>query len=318
MVRFLLAIGAFFLSQSALAQNFPTRPITVVVPFAAGGGMEFLVRSVQSRMEAALGQPIIIENRPGATGNIGNTYVAKAEPDGYTLLLTAINIGMLPHVFPHLSYDPIKSFTPIGALAETPLTCVVNPASRYKTLADLISDARTNPGKVKYATPGPGSPSHLVVELLSKLNNVQMTQVPYKGSNPALTDIMGGFVDVFCLGVSNVFAQIKENKLRALAVTTASRSVQLPEVPTVKELGLGDMDEGARYIVLAPSATPKPIVDHLTTILGKAVADKAVQEIFLKSGYELTHATPADVTAMLQQQYDLWGPFVKELNLKLE
>jgi tripartite-type tricarboxylate transporter receptor subunit TctC len=302
----------------APAQTFPSRPITVVVPFPPGGGLDFLLRTIQPKWEAALGQPMVIENRPGATGNVGNAYVAKADPDGYTLVITATNIGMFPHVFAHLAYDPLKDFTVIGLVGETPGTCIVNPNSKYQSLGTLISEARANPGKLNFGSTGNGSPSQLQTELIAKLNNVKFTHVPYKGSTPVSTDLLGNFIDFTCIALAGPLPLIQEGKLKAIAVATKKRSVLLPDVPTVKELGFGDIDEGSRYILLAPVMTPKPIVDQLRTTLQNILADPGIQKAFMNGGFEVDATTPDQVSAMMQEQFDLWGPFVNELKLKVD
>jgi tripartite-type tricarboxylate transporter receptor subunit TctC len=319
MRRLLLAFSAIIaFSQASVAQNYPTRPITIIVPFSAGGSMEFLLRTIQPKMEAELGQPLIFENKPGATGNIGSAYVAKAEPDGYTLLLIGLNLGVQPHLFPKLGFDPIKDFVAIGGLADNPNVCVVSANSKYKTIQDLLNDARERPEKVTYASPGAGSPSHLLAAKMARINNVKMTHVPYKGSNPGLTDLMGGFVDMFCLGAANVLALVNDGKLRPLVVIDDKRSRFLPDVPTLKELGLGEMDGGSTYILLAPAKTPKPIVDRLSSVLEKALSDKAVENVFTKGGFNPSHATAAEMSKLFKAQYDDWGPVVKELGLAVE
>jgi tripartite-type tricarboxylate transporter receptor subunit TctC len=317
--RFLLASAAIIcVTYSALAQEFPVRPITVVVPFAPGGGMDFILRTFQGGWESALGQPLIIENKPGATGNIGNAFVAKAEPDGYTLLLTQVNIGVFPHVFAHLSYNPLTDFVAIGGVAETPNACVVNPASKYQTFSDIINDARISPGKIKYGTTGVGAPSHLAAEMISRINNVRMTQVPYKGPIPALTDLMGGFIDFICLASVNALPFIRDGKLKAIAVTTQKRSVLLPEVPTITETGIADMNESSRYILVAPAKTPRPIVDRISRVLASVLGDATVEQVFFNAGFEASHTSSIEVSTQIREQYDTWGPIVKELNLRLD
>jgi tripartite-type tricarboxylate transporter receptor subunit TctC len=270
-------------------------------------------------MQSALGQPYIIESRPGAAGSVATAYVAKATPDGYTLLAIPTIIGLFPHVFPHLTYDPIKDFAVVGSLAETPGVCVVNSASKIKDFAGLIKEAKDNPGKITFASSGAGTPAHLDTEMIAKLNNVKMTHVPYKGASPAVADILGNFVTLMCTGLAGgTFSLIQDGKLRALAVTTAKRSLALPDVPTIKELGFGDIDDSSRYILLAPAMTPKPVLTRLSTALATVLSDAKLQEDYVKLGYEVSGTTPAEVSIQIQKEYDLWGPLVKELNLKLE
>lgn len=311
-MRFLLAVVSSVITmQATMAQDFPSRPINVVVPFPPGGGLDFLIRTVQPKMEAELGQPLVIENRPGNLGNIGNAYVAKAAPDGYTLLVTAVNIGVFPFMFPDLPYDPLTAFTPVGELAQTPGGCVVGPASDFKSFADIIARAKANPGRVKFASEGTGAPSHLIVDLIAKLNDVKFTRVPYDFASGSIAAVGDGSVDFSCNGLAGVLPQIREGKLRALAVTGAARSVVLPDVPTVKESGSGDIDENSRYILVAPAAVPGPIMQRLSTALAHALADPVIKDTIIKKGFDPASASPAEVSALIRKQYDLWGPFLK-------
>jgi tripartite-type tricarboxylate transporter receptor subunit TctC len=319
MLRLTLAIiSAIGASQLAAAQEYPSRPITIVIAFPAGGPQDSLIRTIQRQIEAALGQPLVIENRPGATGNIGNAYVAKAEPDGYTLLMTSVNMGMFPHVFPHLAYNPIKDFAAIGEVAENPDVCVVNSQSKINSFAELIKEAKATPGKITFGSSGNGSPSHLIVELIAKLNDVKLVHVPYKGPTLSLTDLMGNFITFTCTGLSSELPFIQQNQLRPLAILTEKRSTLLPNVPTMKELGLGDIKETRPFVLVAPARTPQPILDRLSTTLAKIVSEPSVKETFNKMGYETNARNPAEVSALIQEQYNLWGPFVRELKLKLE
>jgi tripartite-type tricarboxylate transporter receptor subunit TctC len=269
-------------------------------------------------MEASLKQSIVIESKPGATGNLGSAYVSKAAPDGYTLLTQATIIGAYPHIFRHLQYDPLKDLAVIGGMGESANAFVVNADSKIKSLADLIQKAKNNPGAVHYGSSGVGAPSHVVVELVGKINGVKFAHVPYKGAAPAMNDLLGGFVDFTCITVSPALSLIREGKLRALAVTTDKRSPALPDVPTVKELGFGNIDEALRYIVLAPASTPGPIVDRLSTTLRTALAEPEVHEAYSKAGYEVMTNTPAEISAQIKAQYDGWGPIIRDLNLNLE
>jgi tripartite-type tricarboxylate transporter receptor subunit TctC len=313
----LLALGGAAIPVTA--QTYPSHAVTVVLPVPPGGSLDFVLRLIQGKFSDAVGQPLIIESRPGAAGNIGTTYVAKAPPDGYTLLATPTNIGILPHVFPNLSYDPIKDFAVVGSLAETPGVCVVSSSSRIKSFADLINEARANPGKINFGSSGAGTPSHLDAELIAKLNNVKMTHVPYKGAAPAIADIMGGFVDFICTALAgSVSALIQDGKLNAIAVTTEKRSKLLSDIPTVKELGFGDIDDSSRYVVLAPALTPKPDIDRISMALKSILRDPSLRDHYAKAGYEVSQTNPTEVAHQIKQQYDLWGPLIRELNLKLE
>ncbi len=319
MFRFICAFAGIFgsLSPSA-AQDYPSRPVTIVTPFQAGGPVDFLMRAIQPRMEEALSQPLVLESRPGATGNIGGAYVAKAAPDGYTLLVQATILGAFPHIFRRLPYDPLKDLTAVGGIAESANACVVNSNSKFNSLADLINEAKSRPGEVRYGSSGVGAPSHLLVEMLGRLNNVKFAHVPYKGAAPAMNDLLGGFIEFTCTTFSPSVPLINEGKLRAVAVTTEKRSPGLPNVPTVRELGFGNMDEALRYILMAPANTPKPIIDRVSTSLAKSLSESDVKERFGVAGYEILIRSPSEVASLMKYQYDVWGPIVRELNIAIE
>lgn len=303
-------------SQEASRQGFPSRPITIVIPFPPGSALEFLFQTIRGKLQSALGQPVQFENRPGDTGNVGNAFVAKAAPDGHTLLMTAVNIGVFPHIFSDLAYDPINDFVAIGEIAETPGGWVVNASSKIKSLADLMQQAREHPGTVRFGSAGSGAPSHLTVEMVARQNNVSFVHVPYKHAIYSLAAIADGSLDFTCNGLAGTMPSIWQGKVRAIAVIGARRSEQLPDVPTVKEAGFGTVDDSSHYILVAPARTPKPIVAILSTALSGALADPDVQQALIKRGFDLSRSTPADIDAMIREQSDRWGPFISELNLR--
>lgn len=311
------AVAAIGIPQ-AVAQQFPSQPVRVVVPFPPGGGTDILVRLIQDKYAARLGQPVVIDNRPGASGNIGGGVVAKSKPDGYTLLVQATIVGIYPTVFASLPYDPQKDFVWIGGVAESPAVIVTNPNSKLKTIADLMAQAKARPKQVNFASAGVGSPQHLATERLGRLNNVTFTHVPYKGSATAITDLLSGVLDFGTLSFSSVLPLIQEGKLRALALASDKRSKLMPDVPTIKEAGLGDVSGTVRFIVGAPAGTPDAAVAKLSTDLNAVVKDPEIQEGFAKRGYEITLATPKEVLAMVREQKELWEPLVRELKLKFD
>jgi tripartite-type tricarboxylate transporter receptor subunit TctC len=308
----LAALGA----SQAVAQQFPSQPVHVVVPFPPGGGTDILVRLIQDKYAAKLGQPIVVDNRPGASGNIGAGVVAKSKPDGYNLIVQATIVGIYPSVFSNLPYDPLKDFAYIGAVAESPAVIVTNPNSKFKTIADLVAEGKTRP--VNFASAGVGSPQHLATERVSKLNKLQFTHVPYKGSATAVSDLLSGVLDFGTLSLSSVLPLIQEGKLRALAVASDNRSKLLPNVPTIKESGLGDVSGTVRFFLAAPSGTPDAVVQKLSNDLNAVVKEPDIQEGFAKRGYEITLATPSEVLAMVRQQKEVWDPLVRELKLKFD
>jgi tripartite-type tricarboxylate transporter receptor subunit TctC len=311
------AVAALGVPQ-AVAQQFPSQPVRVVVPFPPGGGTDILVRLIQDKYAAKLGQPVVIDNRPGASGNIGGGVVAKSKPDGYTLLVQATIVGIYPTVFASLPYDPQKDFVWIGGVAESPAVIVTNPNSKYKTIADLMAEAKARPKQVNFASAGVGSPQHLATERLGRLNKVEFTHVPYKGSATAVTDLLSGVLDFGTLSLSSVLPLIQEGKLRALALASDNRSKLMPNVPTIKEAGLGDVSGTVRFIVGAPTGTPDAAVEKLSTDLNAVVKDPEIQDGFAKRGYEITLATPKEVLAMVREQKELWDPLVRELKLKFD
>ncbi len=316
--RFVFAAIVALGVSPALAQQFPSQPVRVVVPFPPGGGTDILVRLIQDKYAAKLGQPVVIDNRPGASGNIGGGVVAKSKPDGYTLLVQATIVGIYPTVFASLPYDPQKDFAWIGGVAESPAVIVTNPNSKLKTIADLMAEGKARPKQVNFASAGVGSPQHLATERLGRLNNVEFTHVPYKGSATAVTDLLSGVLDFGTLSLSSVLPLIQEGKLRALALASDNRSKLMPQVPTIKEAGLGDVSGTVRFIIGAPTGTPDAAVEKLSADLNAVVKDPEIQEGFAKRGYEITLATPKEVSAMVREQKELWDPLVRELKLKFD
>lgn len=312
-----VALFAFAALQVS-AQQFPNQPVRVVVPFPPGGGTDILVRLIQDKYSAKLGQPVVIDNRPGASGNIGAGVVAKSKPDGHTLLVQATIVGIYPSVYASLPYDPQKDFIWVGGVAESPAVIVTNPNSKYKTIGDLMADGKARPKQVNFASAGVGSPQHLATERLGRLNSVEFTHVPYKGSATAITDLLSGVLDFGTLSFSSVLPLIQEGKLRPLALASDRRSKLMPDVPTLKESGLGDISGTVRFIVGAPAGTPDAAIEKLAADLNAVVKEPDIQEGFAKRGYEITLASPKEVLAMVREQKDLWDPLVRELNLKFD
>ncbi len=303
-------------APTANAQAFPSQPVRVIVPFPAGGGTDILMRIIQDKYAAKLGQPVIIDNRPGASGNIGSVAVAKAQPDGYTLLVQAINIGTYPAVFTNLGYDPFKDFSYIGGVAESPAAIVVNANSKIKTIGELIEEGKKRP--LNFASAGVGAPQHLATERLARQNATQLTHVPYKGSATAVADLLAGVLDFGSLSLSSVLTLIQEGKLRAIAVASDKRTKLLPDVPTIKEAGFGDISGTVRFFLAAPAGTPVAATEKLGKDLDAVVRDEGIQNEFLKRGFEITLATPKEVEAMVREQGETWSPVIRDLKLKAE
>ena len=301
---------------AASAQTFPSQPIRVVVPFPAGGGTDILMRIIQDKYAARLGQPVVIDNRPGASGNIGSGVVAKSTPDGYTLLVQGTIVGIYPKVFANLPYDPLKDFFYVGGIAESPAVVVVNPNSKLKTIGDLIEEGKKRP--LNFASAGVGAPQHLATERLARINKTQLTHVPYKGSATAVADLLAGVLDFGSLSLSSVLTLVQEGKLRAIAVVSDRRTKMLPDVPTIKEAGFGDVSGTIRFFLAAPAGTPPVAVEKLSNNLQAVIKDPDIQNEFLKRGYEITLANAKEVEAMVGEQRDTWLSVIRDLNLKFD
>ena len=301
------------------ADAWPNKPITYVVPFAPGGNTDTLARIIGPKVSAALGQPVVVENKPGAGGNIGSDFVAKAKPDGYTILggtisSHAINASM----YPSMPYDPIKNFEPITVRGQAPLLLVVPADSPYKTLKDLLDAAKAKPGALSFASAGNGTSPHLAGELLKSSAKIQATHVPYKGSGPAVTDLLAGHVQFMFDTALIVGGHIKAGKLRPLAVTSSKRTSLFPEVPTIAEAGVPGYEIGSWQAVYAPAGTPKPIVERLNAEIVKALKSPDIAERFASLGMEPVANTPAQMAEFNKAEVTKWAKIVKEANIKAE
>lgn len=304
---------------SLAADPWPNKPITYVVPFAPGGNTDTLARIIGPKVSTALGQPVVIENKPGAGGNIGSDFVAKAKPDGYTILggtisSHAINASM----YPNMPYDPIKNFEPITVLGQAPLLLVVPADSPYKTVKDLLDAAKAKPGSLSFASAGNGTSPHLAGELLKSSAKIQATHVPYKGSGPAVTDLLAGHVQFMFDTALIVGGHIKAGKLRPLAVTSSKRTSLFPDVPTLAEAGVPGYEIGSWQAVYAPAGTPKPIVERLNAEIVKALKSPDVAERFAGLGMEPVANTPAQMAEFNKAEVAKWAKIVKEANIKAE
>ena len=324
--RRLAALGRAFLSlalcaapTSAQPAAWPSQPVKLVVPFPPGGGTDVLARMLADKLRPLLNQTIVIENRPGATGNIGNDFVAKARPDGHTVLMQGTIIGMFPHIFAKLSYDPLKDLVAVGTVAESPNIIVVHPDSPLHTLQDLVNAGKTNPGKpMNYGTAGVGSPQHLAMEQLASMAGIKLQHVSYRGTAPAVTDLLGRQTEFGAYSLSSMLSLIQGKKVRVLAVMSEKRSSLLPEAPTVAELGYKGVDSSIRFALFVPAGTPADVIAKMAAANGKAIADPVLRESFQKAGYETVTATPQQTAAMVQHEHDVWGPVVKKLGLSPE
>ncbi|MET0258107.1 MAG: tripartite tricarboxylate transporter substrate-binding protein [Methylobacterium sp.] len=314
LVASLGALAAFAFAPAALAQDYPTQPITVVVPFSAGGPTDTVARLVAQVMSKDLGQQVLVQNVGGAGGTLGAGQVANAKPDGYTLLLHHIGMSTAPTLYRNLAFDPLKAFAPIGLITAVPMTIVARKDFEPADAKALLAYLKEKGADTTYAHAGIGSASHLCGMLLQEAAGVQMITVPYQGAAPAMTDIIGGQVDLLCDQTTNTTNQIKGGEVKAYAVTTPTRVASLPDLPTTAEVGLDKLDIGVWHGLYAPAGTDPAIVAKLEASLQKALADETVKSRFAELGtapVSAAEATPAALTAELTSQIELWRPIIQ-------
>ena len=303
----------------APAASWPSKPIRWVVPFPPGGAMDAIARTLGEKAGKTLGQPFVIENKPGAGGNIGADFVAKQPGDGYTLMITSIGMATNKPLYGKLSYDPIKDFAPVSLLAVVPNVLVTNATQPdVKTAKDVIAAARNAPGKLTYASAGNGTSIHLAGEVFTSLAQVDMLHVPYKGSGPAVSDLLGGQVNYMFDSITSARPHIESGKLRALGVTTAKRSKTLPNVPTLAEAGLPGYEVSPWFAVFMPAATPKDIVAKVNTALLEAMKDPDVVKRLETIGAEPVGSTPEEMAQHLARESERWTKLIQERGIKLD
>ena len=304
---------------AAPAQTWPDRPIKLVVTFPAGGGADFVGRALAPKLTEALGQPVVVDNRGGANGAIGNEAVAKSAPDGYTLLLGAAGaLTIAPHLYAKQAVDTFRDFIPVSLVGSSPFVLAVNPSVPAKTVAELTALAKANPGKLNCGSSGTGGAPHLACELYKSVTGAQIVHVPYKGLAPAITDLLGGNVQVLFADIGLIAPHVKAGTLRALAVTGTQRTPALPEVPTMIEAGVPGYTAGTWYGVLAPAGTPPAIVKRLNTDIVKALASPDLRAQFADQAVVAAGGTPEEFAALIRADYDKWGKVIKDANIKAE
>ena len=314
-------ITALFLIAPARAQEapYPNRPIQLIVTVPPGGAADIVARLVGAKLSEALGQPIVIQNKGGASGTIATEGVAKAKPDGYTLLQNAISThGIGPHLFAQLPYDPVADFAPIGLVATIPLVLVVHKDVAARSVADVIALAKAAPGKIAYASPGKGGAPHLTAELFRLLTGTDLLHVPYKGSGPAVADLSEGRVQMMFDGIPAFLPFIEAGKLRPIAAAAPERNKLLPDLPTFDELGFKGMHVALWYGLVAPSGTPAPIIERLNKELNKVLNLPAVREAFAKQSIDAAPGTAAEFAAFMQSEMARWGRVVKDAGIQPE
>jgi tripartite-type tricarboxylate transporter receptor subunit TctC len=304
---------------AALAQSYPAKAIKVIVPFPPGGGTDIIAREVTQKVAASTGWTFVIDNRPGAGGNLGVDTAAKSPADGYTLVLgQTSNLAINPSLYAKLPYNPLKDLAPIAMVATAPSAVVVAADAPYKTLGELISAAKAKPGYINFASPGNGTVAHLTGELFQKAAGVRFQHVPYKGTNQALNDVIGGQVQLYVASVPSVLQQIRNGKLRPLAVTSAKRVDDLPQTPTVAEAGYKGFEASTWFGFLAPAGTPKDIVARLNTELNKALQQADLHKRLAEQGADPAGGTPEQFAVLMRDEIQRWGKVVKDSGAKLD
>jgi tripartite-type tricarboxylate transporter receptor subunit TctC len=313
-----LSVG-IVLPQAIQAQAFPSKPIKLVVPFVPGGTSELLARVLAKKMGDGLGQPVLIENVGGAGSTLGTGQVARAAPDGYTLVFGySSGLTIAPGLYPKLSYDPLTSFTPIGTVARFYMIVTAHTSVPANTMQELIAYAKANPGKLSYGTAGVGSTLHLMGEILRASTGVNITHVPYKGMRPAILDYMAGRIDLVWDASDGLMPLIRDGKIKALAVTSRNRLPYLPDVPTVHEAGVPDLGVFVWTAVLGPAGLPPEIASRLEQELAKALAAPDVQKTFVDRGYEMFPGTPRELMDLMRQEVPRWNSIIRSAGVKLE
>jgi tripartite-type tricarboxylate transporter receptor subunit TctC len=301
------------------AQTYPTKPIRIVVPFPPGGATDILARDVAQKLSESFGQQVIVDNRPGAGGNIGSELVARSAPDGYTLEMGTVGTHAInASLYSKMPYDHVKDFVPVILVAGVPNVLVVNPAVPANSVAELIAYAKANPGKLNFASSGAGTSIHLSGELFKVMAGVQMTHIPYKGSAPALQDLLGGQVQLMFDNLPPSLPQIKAGKLRALAVTSLTRAPALPDVPTVAEAGLPGFEASSWFGILAPAGTPPAIVAKLNAEIAKWLATPEAKEKLSKQGANAAGGSPEDFARHIAAETTKWAKVVKDSGAKVD
>jgi tripartite-type tricarboxylate transporter receptor subunit TctC len=317
-----VASAAFALlvaATPAAAQDFPTRPITLVVPYAAGGGNDVMARTVAEKMSRTLGQQVVVENRPGAGGGIATRQVARAAPDGYTLVIGGTGtLAVNPTLYGNVGYDPRKDFAPVGLIGTSALIVLVHPQVAAHSIKELIALARKEPGKLNYASAGVGSGIHLGTVLFEQMAEVTFTHVPYRGTGPALTDLIGGHVSIYFSSLPSAIGIVRDGKVRALAVTAAQRSPIFADVPTVAEAGIPGFEAVLHYGIVAPAGTPKPVIAKLNAALREAVIAPDTKERMAADGTEPLASTPEQYAADIDKEETKWSAIVRKAGAKAE
>jgi tripartite-type tricarboxylate transporter receptor subunit TctC len=318
-MKSLCTVLCALLCAGALGQVYPAKPVHLVVPFPPSGGNDVFARIVAQKLGEAWKQQVIVENRPGAGGSVGTEYVAKAAPDGYTLLLGHTGtLAINPALYPNIGYDTLRDLAPVAMLASAPLVLVVNPKSSIRTVRDLLAQAKANPEKLTIASSGNGTGSHLTAGLLQSMGGIKLTHVPYKGTSPAITDVLGGQVQLMFSVIPPALPHINTGRLRPVAVTSTERMPQLPRVPTVAESGLPGFESTLAYGVLAPKSTPAPVVREIHSQIARITAERDYRVRADFEGAVPLEGTPEEFAALIKAQSEKWGKLISATGIRPE
>jgi tripartite-type tricarboxylate transporter receptor subunit TctC len=315
---FLILLCGQALSLAQAQDTYPSKPLRLILPFPPGGGTDILGRLVAERLSARLGQPVVTDNRGGAGGNLGAEAAARAAPDGYTLLLAAPTLAISPSLYAKLSYDPQKDLAPISLVATVPNVLITHPSVPASTLQEFIALAKAKPGEMNFGSGGSGTSNHLGGELFNIVAGVKLVHIPYKGVNLAMNDAMAGNVQLVLIGIPAAAPQIKAGKLRALAVLAPQRSAALPEVPTAAEAGLADFDVTTWYGLLAPAATPRPIIARLNAEIVRTMREPDLNERLAAMAVDPVTSTPEEFAVYIRQETAKWGDVVRKTGLRAD
>lgn len=318
-IRHFIAATIALATSTSFAQTYPEKPIKLIVPFAAGAGTDAVARFMAQRMEAELKQPVVVENKVGASGAIGTQEVARAQADGYTLLFVASPFTTVAAATPQIAnYDPVKQFTPVALIATGPLVWISNSQAPFTSMRDMVTHAKANPGKLSYGSAGAGGVNHLALELFKNRTQTDILHVPYKGIAPATTDLLGGSIQLLTGTIPAVLPHVKGGKARALAITGDKRSALMPDVPTVGEAGAAGTEVYNYWGIVAPTGTPAPVVTRLNAVVQKLLAQKEVQDRLTNDGVELTPGGPERLAQFIANDFNGWKKLVQQAELKIE
>lgn len=318
-LRATLALAcALPLAAPAQAQSWPARPVTLVVGSAPGGSNDTFARAIGKKLSDALGQPVVVDNKPAAGGVIANAFVAKAPPDGYNLVVLSSTFTTGAAIRNNLQYDAVKSFKPVAMLGKGPMLITVPTTSPFRTIGDLVAAAKANPNKLNYGTSGTGSINQFATELFADAAGIRLTHVPYKGMGPATTDLLGGQIEVLVASAPSILSQVKAGRVRALAVTSPTRSPVAPDLPSLEQSGYKGSSSELWWGVLAPAGTPQPVVDRLNAEINRIILSAEMKEFFLKEGAEPASMKPAELEAFIAADIERWRQVARAADIKAE